>query len=330
MINHARTLLLNQPRRNTHYSDVGYAYVPPEFRPVELTPTLNLVRHLLFGSTPDNYFLNYRCRELLAYIHATELAEYVYRLDPRVTYWPETHKPFFEPTIRRVAITQTYGLPQQFTVTGNLRPLNSLGRAQQQYTVELRREVDENDASVLQIKLQQVGAKTPAIVETITSLDTPPILQLPQTEIRLRPNLRIPVLGEELLLDERNDGLKIEPKTPLVERLLAGEPVVTRQITSDGDALTFVEIYAPTTENQTSGLVARWFIETKATPASALSTAISALEMIGEPASLELFGFDNKEPYLTFKNLWFDHPLPTYKLAGIVLALIYRTEELRG
>lgn len=330
MINHARTLLLNQARRHTHYSDVGYEYVPPEFRPVDLPPTLAMVRQLLFGSTPDNYFLNYRCRELLSYIHTIGLVEYLYKFDPRVTYWPETHKPFFEPTSKRVSITQVYGLPQRFTVTGNLKSLNALGRAYHQYTIDLYRTTDANDAVVLQLKLQQVGGQTAAILSPVTSFDTPPILTLPQTEIRLRPNLRIPPVGDALLLDERQSELEIQTYTPRTETTIAAEPTVARQITNDGDALTFVEIYSPSSENQTSGLVARWFVETKATPDPILPIAISALEMMGEPASLELFGFDNKEPYLTFKNLWFDHPLPTHRLAGIVLALIYRTEELRN
>lgn len=331
MINHARTLLLNQPRRRTHYSDDGYEYVPAEFKPVELPATLAMVRQLLFGSAPDNYFLNYRCRELLSYIHTTDLAEYIYKFDPRVTYWPEINKPFFAPTSKRVAITQTYGFPQRFTITGNLRSINSLGRAQQQYTIDLYKTTDEHDEVMLQLKLQQVGARgNVAIIETVESLDTPPILKLPQTEVRLRPNLRIPPVGDTIILDERDNGLDIESYTPDMSVNVAAEPTVNRQITTDGDAITFIEVYAPGLENQTTGLVARWFVETKVTPDPILPVAIPALEMIGEPANLELFGFDNKEPYLTFKNLWFDHPLPTYRLAGIVLALIYRTEELRG
>ena len=330
MINHARTLLLNQARRRTHYSDDGYEYVPPEFKPVDLTPTLALVRQLLFGATPDNYFLNYRCRELLSYIHTTDLAEYVYQFDPRVTYWPETGKPFFAPTSKRVAITQTYGLPQHFTITGNLRSINSLGRAHQQYTIDLYKTLGTNDDVILQLKLQQIGGKSGAIVETVRSLDTPPILTLPQTEVRLRPNLRIPPIGDTIILDERNNDLDIETYTPNTDTNVAAEPSVSRQITTDGDAITFIDVYAPGLENQTTGLVARWFVETKVTPEPILQTAISALEMIGEPASIELFGFKNEEPYLTFKNLWFDHPLPIYRLSGIVLALIYRTEELRS
>jgi hypothetical protein len=53
------------------------------------------------------------------------------------------------------------------------------------------------------------------------------------------------------------------------------------------------------------------------------------LELLGEPVFLELFGVEPAEPYATFKNVWFDHPLPAYKLAGLTLAFIYRLEEVR-
>lgn len=342
MINHARTLLLNQARRRTHYSDAGYEFVPPEFKPVELPPTLALVRQLLFGSAPDNYFLNYRCRELLSYIHTTDLSEYVYKFDPRVTYWPETHKPFFAPTSKRVAITQMYGAPQKFTVVGNLRALNSLGRAQCQYTIDLSRVTADNDDTVLQLKLQQVGSRAPAIVEIVKSLDSPPILVLPNTEIKLRLDAIIPPLGADIFLSEKSDNMRVETYTPGIETDLATEPPTIRRIMSESDAIMILESYAASLGNaihtedtevsfqETPGLVARWFVETTAAPEPILPTAISALEMIGEPASIELFGFKNEEPYLTFKNLWFDHPLPIYRLSGIVLALIYRTEELRS
>ena len=342
MINHARTLLLNTAKRRTHYSDIGYEYVPSNFKPIELPPTLNLVRQILFGASPDNYFLNYRCRELLSYIHSTELAEYIYALDPRVTYWPEINKPFFEPTSSRVSITQTHGAPGRFTVTGNLRSINSLGHAYNQYTIDLYKEAASNDDIVLKLKLQQIGRRSTPIIFDVTSLDTPPILTLPGTEVKLRLLVKVPVPGQALIVSERANNLLAETYTFAVETNLANEPPLRSRITTEDDAITVVEAYSPTlggiiyseeTEEvpeETAGLLSRWFVETKATPEPILQTAISALEMIGEPASIELFGLENKEPYLTFKNLWFDHPLPVYRLSGMVLALIYRLEALRG
>lgn len=325
MINHARTLLLNINRRRMHASDVGYEYIPPEFKPVQLSPTLNLVHQTLFGSAPDNYFLSYRARELLGYIHTTELVKYVYAFDPRVTYWPETSRQFFEPTSKRVAITQTYGAPHRFSVLGNLRSLNAIGSAYNQFTIDFFKD----DDNALKLKLQRVHGREPAIVETVSSLSVP-TLTLPNTEVKLKLALRVPLPGHPEIMSERANSLSVEPyTTPGGGDIYLERPAINR-VLSDDAALTVIETYSAIPPQVQTNLLARWFVETRATPDPVLTTAISALEMMGEPASLELFGFDNKEPYLTFKNLWFDHPLPTYRLSGIVLALIYRIQELRG
>ena len=75
---------------------------------------------------------------------------------------------------------------------------------------------------------------------------------------------------------------------------------------------------------------ARWLVDLAVDPPPAITTILPALELIGEPAVLELFGVVSEEPYTTFKNLWFDHPLPAYRLAGFVLAYIYRLNERRS
>ncbi|NDD53047.1 hypothetical protein EBZ39_04070 [bacterium] len=312
MINHARTLLLNQPRRRMHYADTGYAYIPTEFKTIKLPPTLLAVRQILFGSRPDNYFLNYRCRELLSYLHTTELAQYVYSLDPRVTYWPEISKPFFEPANKIINITQTYGEPARFSVAGELRALNSLGRAHNQYVVDWYKNTDPADET-LKLKIKQVGDKSAADIETLFSFSDTPVLSLPDTDIKIRLKARQKDGAEDvanIIRSEDNALLVVERYSSANQGYIYAENAV-EEIVYDG-------------------LIARWFIDTKSTPDPVLMSAVSALEMIGEPASIELFGLENKEPYLTFKNLWFDHPLPVYRLSGIVLALIYRTEELRG
>jgi hypothetical protein len=75
---------------------------------------------------------------------------------------------------------------------------------------------------------------------------------------------------------------------------------------------------------------ARWLVDLVTTPPPAITTILPALELLGEPAMIELFGVKPVEPYATFKNLWFDHPLPAYRLAGFVLAYIYRINERRA
>lgn len=48
---------------------------------------------------------------------------------------------------------------------------------------------------------------------------------------------------------------------------------------------------------------------------------------MGQSAEAQLFS--DAEPYKTFKNLWMDHDLPNYRLSGILLAMIYRMEDVR-
>ena len=86
MINHFRTLLLNQPGPSP-VAD-GEEYVPASFQPVTLPAGLALVRQAIFGIAPDRRMLLYRTRQLLTCVHAGPLAPFVYQLDERVTYWP--------------------------------------------------------------------------------------------------------------------------------------------------------------------------------------------------------------------------------------------------
>jgi hypothetical protein len=272
MINHARTILLNQAPNKTHYSDPGYAYIPPSFAPIKLSATLENIHRLIFGSRPDNYFLNFRARELLNYLHTTELSEFVYALDPRVTYWPEPENPFLFPATERILITQIFGGAQSLTVTGDLAPNHAVGRASSQYKVILRGESE----SLLQLKVQEFGKTVKSTTLSADVAQNAAVLTIPQTEIKLRVDLK---------------------NSPEIE---AGE------------------------------LVAQWLIETKINPAPTITHVLPTLEKLGEPAYLELFGLRDEEPYLTFKNLWFDHPMPVYKFGGLVLAWIYRAETLRG
>lgn len=293
-----------------HYSDYGYEYVPNDFRPVALPNALNTMRQLLFGAQPDNYFLNFRVNELMSYIHATELAEYVYRLDPRVTYWPRSaNRPYFEPASKRVLITQIYGRPQRLSVAGDLHAITAIGKSFNFYTIGLRRTAN-NDSTSLEMEVRYQGKRDSRFTVPITNLNAPPIVALPDTalNLRLNPTAYDAVYGATLT--EINDFIVIENYDESAVSALARE---SRSL-----------VTPPT------GLDAQWLVETKVNPAPVLTTVMPSMELLGEPVYLDIFGVEDVEPYLTFKNLWFDHPLPAYKLSGMVLALIYRTEELRG
>ena len=71
-----------------------------------------------------------------------------------------------------------------------------------------------------------------------------------------------------------------------------------------------------------------WRIQGYLRPQNSLSEIEKGLHSIGEPYLLQLFGTSSAEPYATFRNCWEKHPEFAYRLGGIVLAMIYRTEEI--
>jgi hypothetical protein len=72
----------------------------------------------------------------------------------------------------------------------------------------------------------------------------------------------------------------------------------------------------------------KWRVEGFLRPTSDLYSIEEGLRSVGEPYLLQLFGVSNEEPYLTFRNCWERHPEFAYRLGGLVLAMIYRTEEI--
>ncbi len=74
---------------------------------------------------------------------------------------------------------------------------------------------------------------------------------------------------------------------------------------------------------------ASWKIKGYLKPTTNLSSVLENFNSIGEPTLLSLFGPAPVEPYKTFYNCWKSHKEFAYKLSGIVMAVIYRTEEIR-
>ena len=301
MINHARTLLLNTSPASAHAQDAGYEYIPHSFRPAKLSDALQLIHRTLFGVNPDQRFLNLRARELLTYIHQTELAEYAYKLDHRVTYWPAINSNVLQPE-RQITVTQVAGAPRRIAVTGSFTVTNAAPRARQQYFVALTADGDvpaldnlllvedgaffeaedlgylalesavSGPSGINVVYLQQVGVTSTAITTPVADFSDLPVVSLPDTKLKFRFS------------------------------------------SAAGDTAT---------------ATGKWLIDVAVNPSPAITTILLPLELLGEPVVLELFGVAPKEPYATFKNLWFDHPLPTYRLAGFVLAYIYRVESNR-
>ena len=308
MINHARTLLMNIHPKRANYADTGftgYEYVPADFVPVRLPAAVNTVRNVIFGSNPDGLFCGLRAQELLSYVHETEFADYVYALDKRVTYWPEMKEPRQVLDKQRIVINQTFGSPRRLVATGVLSASVSSGIAFRSYSVILGHQEEDDEFSVYVKMLEPPYTFFSA---PVMPPDIAPIL-LPQSEVTVKIAENILRTVPQFLLTETENNIVIENFNELAFGSLMPE-------TSTGGA-------------DLGSVVARWHVSTRAKPAPVVTTLLPILEMLGEPVFLELFGVKQIEPYATFKNLWFDHPSAVYRLIGLTLALIYRTEEAR-
>jgi len=73
----------------------------------------------------------------------------------------------------------------------------------------------------------------------------------------------------------------------------------------------------------------KYIVTTLARPKDDLAILAERLKTsIGAATEAELF-YQTAEPFQTFSNLWFEHDQLAYKLGGLLLALIYRIEDLR-
>lgn len=256
MLNHARTLLLNT--EGNQPTVPGDELIPPEFAPVALPTPLQQVRQRLFGVAPDRTMLNYRAFELLTLLHATELEEYVFALDPRITY-DFRQNPFVSEDLYRPQIRPVFaGDNAQLSVIGQGGSPDLSGRMAFSAIVEA---VDGE----LQIRFQSESRFTAGAITLSNGLSQP------------------------FLLGDTGYSLKVN---------------------------------STTTAN-------RWAVSGMLKPARDTGQLASQLESVGEPVSLRLFGTSSAEPYATFRNLWRKHGELPYRLGGLLLALIYRTEELR-
>lgn len=80
--------------------------------------------------------------------------------------------------------------------------------------------------------------------------------------------------------------------------------------------------------NTTSSLSA-WTVSGYLRPQLNIASFVSTFESLGDDNFAGLFGVSDDEPWNTFRNLWYNSDDAVYRLAAIVLALVYRTEHLR-
>jgi hypothetical protein len=147
---------------------------------------------------------------------------------------------------------------------------------------------------------------------------------------------RITVLGKAISPDSsglsgydyrvRLDGTNIS-----IERLTP--PVQSRteliELTSDLSQVVALPLSGYKVRVNSAGPAA-WTLRGYLRPTGSLSSIEEGLRSVGEPYLLQLVGVTDEEPYLTFRNCWNAHPEFAYRIGGLVLAMIYRTEEIRN
>jgi hypothetical protein len=324
MINHARTLLLNVSNASYAPGERGEEYVPT-YSELVLPTYLRTARRIIFGTDPDRVFRNYRANELMRLLHQTEFSEFVYALDPRVTYWPQSKTEFFMP--QQQVITQKIlgQYETKINIVGIPKPDNVRGRAYREYTVKISGAVGaeivtitsattqeqvevpltwlQNNQQVLRLQAGDVGTR--GISEAVDLFDGFLKVQFadaPAKPPQLALENNSPIIGEDYLAET----VELEP----------GEDIVQQQLRRMG-------LVDDTT-------LALWRLLVYAKPDSAITVCLPRLEFLGEPFYLELFGVSDVEPYATFKNIWFDHPNAVYRMGAFVMAMIYRTNEVYG
>lgn len=316
MINHARTLLLNKSSAEYAPGDLGEEYLPPDYRAVVLPTKIDLARKIIFGADPDPDFVNFRLFELLSLIHNTELAEFIYALDSRVTYWPRQQTDFYQAQ-KNVIVKKTGGtLDSLLYVHGQPVADVRVGVLSGDYAVRLL-----TRSGVLRIVINQIDRKS--VIDQQIDLPGPTLgmsdrVPLPNSNMTVQIADYTSPIGYILL----------ESVTP-PEHFLLQENAEKIQLET-APAPEILAVKNRLSVMATDTVLARWNIKTYARPESAITACLPRLELLGEPAFLELFGVGNvPEPYKTFKNIWFDAKDPSYRLAALTLALIYRTEERR-
>lgn len=347
MINHARTILLNQDARQTNPADTGYEYVPEDYRAARLPTALATIHGIIFGKNTDNYFRNYRARELLSYVHQTELADYVYQFDPRVTYWPAITDNKIYGVPKKILSQQLIGSPRRLAIGGTFNASNALGRSDYDYTVLFGDSATANNEQTAPTVIVQSVPKLTQIQTTVFNNNSGiRAVSLPDTSLNVRPAVttgsgRITTELSEILVVEDYSAttlgdILLEETTDIFSgvggfdvSLAAADPAQENELLSQAPFnaanLPLLRAMADARLTKVRGI---WSVAARANPSPAIISVLPNLEFLGEPTYLALFGVGPEEPYKTFQNLWEDHPLPTYRLGGIVLALIYRINEL--
>lgn len=192
MINHVRTLLLNQSG-DTGVSPAtpGEEYVPPTYRRRRRPRYLEAALSVLFGGSPDRLYLNYRMRQLMQVLHATELRTHVLARDPRITY--ELIDSAFFNQVFRLDYAQYAGPPGTLFGSGTHDADMVGGKSTQSWLVEL----GDTVATVKRLTPPATTTTFPLNIEGGLTA------QIPLAGTGLQVRFQHPVAGQAWTIDSR-------------------------------------------------------------------------------------------------------------------------------
>lgn len=194
MINHVRTLLLNQPRGSYRVTDPGEEYISPRFVATAWPSTLQLFRNTLFGTHADRLFSNFRMRQIMQLIHSTELAEDVTKDDPRLTYLPFNDDMFAD--VFGVTVDQPAGQDAKLTLLGHPVADEYNGRTTSIWNLAIGAnsvDVTPLGSSTLTVPIQGSAIVLPGTALRVTTYRTTPGMTAKLT-VRAKPVTAISVL----------------------------------------------------------------------------------------------------------------------------------------
>jgi hypothetical protein len=333
VLNHVRTLLLNMAPGSAVYP--GEEAVPSAFRPLALPTYLQAIRAKLFGTDPDKAMMNYRLRQYMTILHATQLEKYVTALDQRITYLPFASDLYaqglFMPQATLLidggATGAVIGEPASPDVSGRMAyDVRVEGASASivvtqfapRYTVT---EFTGTDTAVLGdsgysfMLSSSVAASGGGAISGITfglsggiiTFDAYPGAASYETSIS----------GGAWTSVHSGDELAVSPGDTIAIRALNSGAVAIAM----GYVLTLPVVTA-------GGTGSVWQIAGYLPPRRDMSQVLADLKAVGEPTLLSLFGAFPVEPYATFHRMFTRQDQLVYQLGGLLLALAYRTDEL--
>jgi hypothetical protein len=234
--------------------------IPDSYGSLNLPTYIDRLRLLLFGVDPDRSMLNYRIKQYMSLIHSTELEQYVYDLDPRVTYNTSVDLSLLDENTFTPVVSQLSGDAATLSILGSASSPDIDGRAKYEFDVDIL------------------------------------------TSATVKVNRKTPKADIEILDYALSGGL-----TNIMD--LHGSGYQFRMNTDSTDV--------------------SWRVSGHLRPQKDMGRIAEDLTRLGEPNFLQLFGLKDVEPYNTFKALWNDHPELPYKLGALLLAIAYRTDEVR-